>query len=49
MDTTRTVRPPKRSKNRPSKGLVREAKTERWVLPERCVTVGEVPTGSNMH
>ena len=40
---------PKRSKKRPSKGLRREAKTEWRGLPERCVTVGEIPTGSNMH
>ena len=31
------------------KGLGREAEPEWQGLPERCVMVGEVPTGSNMH
>ena len=44
-------RTPKRSKNRFSWGIVlaREAMSEGRGLLERCVTVGEVPTGSNMH
>ena len=33
----------KRSKLRPSEGLVREAKREGQEPAERCVTVGEVP------
>ena len=40
----------KKKQNRPSEGLGREAETEGRGLPDSCVTVGEVPRGSNtMH
>ena len=34
--------------NRPSEGREKEAKPERWGLPERFVTTGEVSTGSSI-
>ena len=40
---------PERSKTLPSEGLGREAKIEGLGLPQRCVMVGEVPTGSNVN